>query len=313
MLLHQRYSASTAQDASAALRAVFGVGEVLAGADLAYEQRSLVDDGVSVTRLVSAGTDVRVREAASPDLIVLAVREGEVELRVADETAVLGKGDVSLIPMYGAAELHWQRVTLDVFSFPLSTLGRLLGAGDRVVELRIPRLRPRSPQLAALWHRLATTLAAHVLEDAELYERDLLRTQMIDALLAATIEAFELSDVTEGPTAPRTDVLERAEAFMHEHLADPISIPDVARAVGVSARGLQLLYQRELDVPPIGRLRQLRMAAAKDVLAAAPSRSTTVGAVAQRFGYSNVGRFIAHYRSEYGETPAQTLQRTAED
>lgn len=309
MLLRQRYSASTAQDASAALRAVFGVGEVLAADDLTYEQRSLVDDGVSVTRLVSAGTDVRVRNAASSDLIVLAVREGETELRVGDETAVLRPGDVSLIPMHGPAELHWQRISVDIFSFPLSTLGRLLGAGGKPVELRAPRLRPRSQPLTTLWHRIAATLAAHVLEDAELYERDLLRTQMIDALLAATIEAFELSDVTEGPTAPRTAVLERAEAFMLEHLADPISIPDVARAAGVSARGLQLLYQRELDVPPIGRLRQLRMAAANDALATAPSRSTTVGAVAQRFGYSNVGRFIAHYRSEYGETPAQTLQR----
>ena len=72
-----------------------------------------------------------------------------------------------------------------------------------------------------------------------------------------TIEAFGLSDAGEDEGPSSDQVLRRAEAYMHAHLADPISIPDVARAAGLSVRGLQLAFQRAGRGTPLLHLRQL--------------------------------------------------------
>src|SRR5438128_448546 len=78
-----------------------------------------------------------------------------------------------------------------------AALRSVLGAGRAGVRLHAPRLTPRSKELAVLWDRLARVLAGTVLEAPDLYERDLVRDQMIDTLAATTIEAFELSDARE--------------------------------------------------------------------------------------------------------------------
>jgi transcriptional regulator GlxA family with amidase domain len=151
-----------------------------------------------------------------------------------------------------------------------------------------------------------------VLEAPDLYERDLVRDQMIDTLAATTIEAFELTDARERDVDQDSEALQRAEAFMRGRLGDPLTIPEIAGAAGVSLRGLQVLYQRRLGTTPILHLRRLRLAAARTRLED-PGVGETVTAIARRFGYSNVGRFGAHYRAAYDEAPASTLQRARSD
>lgn len=308
-LLRQRDTASDPGAATAALRAVLGNGAVEAdeGA-FDYDQVSAVDDGVSVTRIRSSGTGVRVRTGASPELVVAVVREGRAELLHDAERVVLEPGDLGLIPNGRSLELRWDRVVLDLFSIGGSSIQRLLGVEGRPVRLTAPRLTPRSKELALLWDRVARVLAGTVLEAADLYQRDLVRDQMIDTLAATTIEAFELSEADEEDADRDEEALRRAEAYMRRRLGEPLSIPDIARSSGVSLRGLQLLYQRRLGTTPLLHLRSLRLAAAREALDQ-PSSGQTVSAVARRFGYTNVGRFSAHYRAAYDEAPSATLQR----
>ena len=308
-LLRQRHAASDPTGATAALRAVLGNGTVTVGdGRFSYEQLSAVDDGVSVTRISSSGTDVRLSTGTSPELVVVVVREGRVVLSDGSERIVLDPGDLGLIPSGRVLELRWNRVVIDAFSIGASAIHRLLGVDGDGVRLAVPRLTPRSKELAVLWDRVARVLAGTVLEAPDLYERDLVRDQMIDALAATTIEAFELSDVRERDVDRDDDALVRAEAYMRRRLGDPLTIPDIARSSGVSLRGLQLLYQRRLGSTPLLHLRTLRLAAAREVLERAAG-DETVTAVARRFGYTNVGRFSAHYRAAYDETPSATLQR----
>ena len=308
-LLRQRDTASDPDEATVALRAVLGNGTVEAddGA-FEYDQVSAVDDGVSVTRIRSSGTAVRVRTGASPELVVAVVREGRAELIHDAERVVLEPGELGLIPNGRSLELRWDRVVLDLFSIGGSSIQRLLGVEGRPVRLTAPRLTPRSKELALLWDRVARVLAGTVLEAADLYQRDLVRDQMIDTLAATTIEAFELSEADEEDADRDDEALRRAESYMRRRLGEPLSIPDIARSSGVSLRGLQLLYQRRLGTTPLLHLRSLRLAAAREALDQAQS-GQTVSAVARRFGYTNVGRFSAHYRAAYDEAPSATLQR----
>ena len=67
--------------------------------EFAYEQRSLVDDGISVTRLTSRGAAVRVITSGSPDLVVLVVRAGGLVLRRGGESFTLGPDDLGAHPV----------------------------------------------------------------------------------------------------------------------------------------------------------------------------------------------------------------------
>ena len=204
--------------------------------------------------------------------------------------------------------MQWAEVTADLYSFPLSSFGRVLGSPTSPIAISAPFSTPRTAELAALWHRFAALVVGQVLDQPQLYERDVIRAQMIDSLTAITVEAFAMTNGREEGTRD-DDVVRRAEAFMRSRLSEPITIPDVASAAGISVRGLQLVYQRRFETTPVSRLRRLRLEQSRTALLnAAPG--ATVGAVGRRFGYSNLGRFSAHYRSEFDETPSQTLDRS---
>ena len=103
----------------------------------------------------------------------------------------------------------------------------------------------------------------------------------------------------------------RVEEWIHENFAEPIGVEDLARAAGVSVRSLQVACRRWRGCTPMELLRQRRLKAAHAALrVAAPGR--TVTAVASECGFFNFGRFAAHYRAAFGETPSQTLACSSE-
>ncbi len=304
-LLRQRFSATTVEEAVAAVRAVFGDGAVaVQPGRFGFDAVSAVDDGVTVTRIVSSGTDVRLETGPSPELVVFAVREGALILRRGGEEARLEAGGLGLVPIGTVAELRWDRVAVDAVSIEVSSLNRLLGAVGRPLRLNEARIQPLSESLRELWDRLARVLAGTVLEAPDLYQRDLVRGQMIDVLAATTIEAFGLVDPAEAAADRDDEALQAAEAHMQSHLGDPMTVGEIAVAAGVSLRGLQLLYQRRRASTPLLQLRRMRLEAARQVLES--SRAEPIGSIARRLGYTNVGRFSAHYREAFGEAPSET-------
>ncbi|MDG4864145.1 helix-turn-helix transcriptional regulator, partial [Streptomyces sp. T-3] len=81
-----------------------------------------------------------------------------------------------------------------------------------------------------------------------------------------------------------------------------------ALAARVSPRALQEAFRRHLDTTPLGYLRDVRLERAhQDLQTAARDGSATVSDVAYRWGFANLGRFAASYRSRYGHPPSMTL------
>ncbi len=106
------------------------------------------------------------------------------------------------------------------------------------------------------------------------------------------------------PLAPRH--VRAADEFMHSHAAQPLTLADIAGAVGVSVRTLGTGFQSWRGVTPMQRLREIRLAAAHDDLQRGDG---DVGEVALRWGFGHLGRFAADYRQRFGELPSQTLRR----
>ena len=102
--------------------------------------------------------------------------------------------------------------------------------------------------------------------------------------------------------------VKRAVGFMRSHLQDNPSLSDIVAASGLPERSLNRQFQSFLGVSPMGHLRRLRLAAAREeLLQAAEGRSVTE--IAAGCGFTHLGRFAIDYQRAFGEPPSTTLRR----
>lgn len=100
----------------------------------------------------------------------------------------------------------------------------------------------------------------------------------------------------------------RAMEIIECHAAEPLTVEDVAEAVGVSVRALQEGFRRHLGTTPMSYLREVRLDRVRAELTAAAPEAVTVTDVACRWGFFHPGRFAIAYRERFGEHPSQTLR-----
>ena len=95
--------------------------------------------------------------------------------------------------------------------------------------------------------------------------------------------------------------------FMQEHIAEPISLSEIAVAAKVSVRTLQQGFRQFRNTTPIAYLHEIRMIAARRDLLEADS-TQAVADIALRWGFTHFGRFAADYKKRFGQLPSQTLR-----
>lgn len=141
---------------------------------------------------------------------------------------------------------------------------------------------------------------------------ELVMRPLMEGLLCGVLFAVEHPFTAQlgEPARPDTPAsVRRAEEFVHDHAAEPLSVTDIAAATGLSVRGLQASFRQHLQQTPMEYLRDVRVRRAHDDLITADPHRTTVADVAHRWGFTHVGRFAARYRAVFGCTPSQTLWR----
>lgn len=110
--------------------------------------------------------------------------------------------------------------------------------------------------------------------------------------------------VPQGATGRVRDAIE----FMHAFAHTSITTTDVAQQVGLSVRGLQQAFHRQIGSAPNTVLRGIRLDRVRaELVDAAPDGDVTVAAVAQRWGFAHLGRFSGVYAQRFGEYPRDTL------
>ena len=110
------------------------------------------------------------------------------------------------------------------------------------------------------------------------------------------------------PTGASGDLLRRAVAFVDENFNRDIGVGDIAHAIHITPRTVQLMFRRHLGTTPTGYLRRARLDQAHGELVRADPASATVSGIAARWGFGHPGRFSALYRQTYGRTPSTTLR-----
>lgn len=101
-----------------------------------------------------------------------------------------------------------------------------------------------------------------------------------------------------------------AEDFIRAHADLPLTIGDLARLAGVSARTLEYGFRKHRGQSPMQFLRQVRLENARADLQN-PARTGTVSSVAAKWGFLHFSRFAAEYNRRFAELPSTTLRRRA--
>jgi len=104
-------------------------------------------------------------------------------------------------------------------------------------------------------------------------------------------------------------VIEMAEDWALAQADGPFHLTDLCTAIGVSERNLEYAFKEILSMSPLAFLRRARLHRVHQALRAESRRTTTVSAVALRWGFWHFGDFSKAYRNCFGESPSDTLRR----
>jgi transcriptional regulator GlxA family with amidase domain len=138
---------------------------------------------------------------------------------------------------------------------------------------------------------------------------------------ARGVEAVVLDALLLGHDHNYRDALDRAAAvtplsavgraiqLIEADPAEDWSTVRRAREGHVSVRALQARFRRDVEMSPMDYVRHARLRRVRTALVDGTPQTTTVRALAQRYGFAHAGRFASTYRDTFGESPAETLRR----
>jgi AraC-like DNA-binding protein len=104
-------------------------------------------------------------------------------------------------------------------------------------------------------------------------------------------------------------VMRRFRRAVEESSEQPLYIPEMCKAIGVSERTLRMCCQEHLGMSPKRYLLLRRMGLARRALRQANPETTSVTAIGTRYGFWELGRFAVEYQALFGEPPSATLRR----
>jgi AraC-like DNA-binding protein len=155
-----------------------------------------------------------------------------------------------------------------------------------------------------------------VAENGMLFRSPILidEVERVSKTLLLTLQPHNYSEALsqgESPAAPY--YVRRAEEYIYARAGQVITMENLVEASGVSARSLYEGFRRFRGTTPMAFIKWLRLDRAHcDLLAGRPG-STTVAAVAAKYGFTHLGHFAAAHRRKYGETPSEVLRRPGKD
>ncbi len=123
----------------------------------------------------------------------------------------------------------------------------------------------------------------------------------VEHLLVSAIQLAQLN-----PTGPRSDRsaidqrIRKALTFTEQHLDQPLRVPDLAAAAGLSLPHFRRLFLKTLKVSPKAYLIRERMHHARNILR---TEGLQVGEVADLLHFENAFQFSNQYKKVHGHSP----------
>lgn len=164
---------------------------------------------------------------------------------------------------------------------------------------------------ASRWNFAIQMLHAELFEAGSLLNSGIGIGQLEEFVMSSLLYAHASnysSFLTRPGEATEHRAIRAAKEYIEEHLAEPITVGDIALAAGVSERTLQSAFRHDLSTTPVAYVRDRRLERARADLADAAPGEASVTAIATRWGFGHLGRFASEYKARFGESPSQTLR-----
>jgi AraC-like DNA-binding protein len=201
--------------------------------------------------------------------------------------------------------------SVGVMSLPVEDMASV-GRAIAGIDLEPPRdpliVAPPAPAMAKLQRLHAT--AAYLAENApEIIGHHEAARGLEQALIEAMVACLTTADVAEDRAAQRRHdaIMRRFRTEVEENPEQPLYIPELCKAIGVSGRTLRVCCQEHLGMSPKQYLLLRRMHLARRTLRNSAPTATTVTEIAAQYGFWQFGRFAGEYKSLFGELPSTTL------
>jgi transcriptional regulator GlxA family with amidase domain len=110
------------------------------------------------------------------------------------------------------------------------------------------------------------------------------------------------------PPVVDTNPVGRAQQWAMEHLAEPLTVDELARAVHVAPRTFARLFGQSTGTTPARWLADRRIAVARELLETTPA---TVSHIARAVGFASVDSLQQQFRRVLGTTPSRYRQTFA--
>jgi AraC-like DNA-binding protein len=256
-------------------------------------------------------------EMGPPEKITLCrIHSGAITAQLPQQQPELFKaGDVGAfgvvdgLPVTGGV----YRARYDAISIDRDRLSEL-AAGPPNCSVEPVRLTGSAPVTAAAGQYLADTIEyvrRAVATNSAAAQSPLIAGALERYLAASMLATFPNTALLEPTIEDHHDstplLLRRAMAFIDDNAHTDISLSEIAAAVYVTPRALQYMFRRHRDCTPMEYVRRVRLHHAHLDLVAGNRPSTSVAAIARRWGFSHIGRFAIAYRQAYGQSPHVTL------
>jgi AraC-like DNA-binding protein len=252
-----------------------------------------------------------------------AVLEGSCRLAVDGQRPVtLEAGDFVLLPatpgftMSGFERVQPERIDPKLMSSPTAEVRHGTRGGKPDVRLLGGYFSFDSPDqgllvslLPGMFHvrgvERLTTLVQLVAEEARERRsgRELVLSRLVEVLLVEALRSTPVEDASPGLLRGLCDArLAPAIRQMHAQLARPWTVPQLAKAAGLSRSGFCDRFNNRVGLPPMEYLLAWRMAVAKDLLR---RHDLDIGEVAERVGYSSSSTFSTAFSRHVGMPPGR--------
>lgn len=177
-------------------------------------------------------------------------------------------------------------------------------------SLAIARPSRESMRWLAAWPDL---VSAEIIEALDPEQRINLQESLRDEALTMLVNSLESSTKNaNNEIAPQLSkarqLIRIAEEYASGNPEDGLRMVDLCSVTEVSERTLQYAFKTCLGISPMNYLKRLRLHRVRHQLKIADPKNTTVSAIACQFGFWHFGEFSKAYKTQFDESPSQTLK-----
>lgn len=284
------------------------------GRDRAFVSRSfsLVTSSARIVASAMTAADIDADSASSKGVLLLPVF-GRTTSRADGRIVDWGQGNAAFLPAGKCLAVSSVRsvVSVDIDAVQMQALADsivgLESGGQRLlIDCAQPRALPTRVGAASLARMLLGQLAA---VDALGCDPVLVaRAGLDDAILRTALYILQPDLLLADARPPERDRpgIRRACDYIDAHLGERITLTDLERVSGLSARGLQYGFRAAFNLTPLQWIAQRRLEEVRRaILSSLGDRTLTEIATPY---FTNLGDFARLYRERFGETPSQTLR-----